>query len=632
MAGRSRSEIIQNNPIGTGLDAFRDAFSSTCQKLSLPTSLDAVDQIGDKCNRHECIVESSLMCTDLKNPTLDLILALQNLPASRLLPSSTGRGTLFGDLSRFSSMIDSEQFNVERVIPLLKGVINNKSDEILFTKVYAAVTESTPPPRPLPYLAQTPHKQTTSSIVNSSEHRKYMDDVLKEELGPLYVGVPGFYDVFFGQISDLKSKADAVFKKCKEGNNPLYSDKDGWRNWPKNAEEKEVLKWLAEQVELFLDFADHHDAGSKTSRRPLAQPDQPLEGSTAERKLDIGFVDDPKASEDSKCHWSQILVPGELKSNLGRDAVTKTWLDLGRYVREVLSAQDTRRFVLGFTLCGSVMRLWEFDRVGGIASAPFDVNKDGLRFVSVVLGYLWMDKEQLGFDPTILKSDGKRYLKISRNDRTECLVLEASIRRATCVAGRATTCWKAYRDGDKSKAPLVIKDSWQYPERDEEGEFLREATERGVVNLARHYHHEIVRVGGIDDDVLVNIRKGLDISKATNYHSQTRKTVSSMISSSTQAPQSSQERGRSTNVPSAIGRKRSSSSINAPLPFSKRPCSSSPTKNVMNPIPLNRVHRRVIVCDFGKHIYQASSRAAMLAALEGCIEGERDCGCLWSVV
>jgi Fungal protein kinase len=52
----------------------------------------------------------------------------------------------------------------------------------------------------------------------------------------------------------------------------------------------------------------------------------------------------------------------------------------------------------------------------------------------------------------------------------------------------------------------------------------------------------------------------------------------------------------------------------------------------MNLTPLNRVHRRVIVCDFGKHIYQASSRAAMLAALEGCIEGEGDCGCLWFVV
>lgn len=67
------------------------------------------------------------------------------------------------------------------------------------------------------------------------------------------------------------------------------------------------------------------------------------------------------------------------------------------------------------------------------------------------------------------------------------------------------------------KTPLVIKDSWQYTEREEEGELLREATNKGVVNVARYYHHETVRVLGTDDDVRSNFRKGLDIMKAENY-------------------------------------------------------------------------------------------------------------------
>jgi hypothetical protein len=33
------------------------------------------------------------------------------------------------------------------------------------------------------------------------------------------------------------------------------------------------------------------------------------------------------------------------------------------------------------------------------------------------------------------------------------------------------------------------------------------------------------------------------------------------------------------------------------------------------------VYRRVILRDYGKPIYKAGSRAALLAALEGCIEG-----------
>jgi hypothetical protein len=71
----------------------------------------------------------------------------------------------------------------------------------------------------------------------------------------------------------------------------------------------------------------------------------------------VGFVDDESAGIDSRHHWSRILVPGELKSNPLADKASKAWLDLGRYAREVLAAQDSRRFVLGFTLCGSLMRL-----------------------------------------------------------------------------------------------------------------------------------------------------------------------------------------------------------------------------------------------------------------------------------
>ncbi len=58
----------------------------------------------------------------------------------------------------------------------------------------------------------------------------------------------------------------------------------------------------------------------------------------------------------------------------------------------MLTAQDTRRFVLGFTLCGPLMSIWVFDRLGGIASEQFDINKDGLRFVSTILEFLWMSE------------------------------------------------------------------------------------------------------------------------------------------------------------------------------------------------------------------------------------------------
>jgi hypothetical protein len=65
------------------------------------------------------------------------------------------------------------------------------------------------------------------------------------------------------------------------------------------------------------------------------------------------------------------------------------------------------------------MRLWIFDRLGAIASEQFDINEDGLQFVSVMLGFLWMNEEQLGFDPTIITVGDKRYIEIERENGKE---------------------------------------------------------------------------------------------------------------------------------------------------------------------------------------------------------------------
>jgi hypothetical protein len=259
------------------------------------------------------------------------------------------------------------------------------------------------------------------------------------------------------------------------------------------------------------------------------------------------------------------------------------------------------------------MRLWEFDRVGSIASAPFDINSNGLQFVSTILGFLKMSCEQLGYDPSILCIGGKKYVDIQRDGQTERLVIDGLMKRAPCVAGRATTCWKAYREGDPSRAPLVIKDSWQYPEREEEGKLLREAAENDVVNVARYYYHENVQIQGRLDDISGGVRKGLDVTMSTNYRL-TRPDVSEKTSNTAGGARSRSRRSARL--------KRSSSCTDAALPPSKRTCSTSSTKGESTPAVQNRVHRRVIVRDFGKPIHKAESRSSMLYALQTCIEGE----------
>jgi hypothetical protein len=165
-----------------------------------------------------------LIYIGVKNLVLDLILSLQILPAARLLPPRSCGANLLEDLFSFGSSIYSSNFDITSIVPLLTKVVDNELDAEIWSAVYDLVTQSTPPPRPLPNLDQTPYSFNTTSFVNSSEHRRHVDEVLKIELGPsLHIGVPDFYETFFGQIAGLETAAASVFAKYQKGNNPLYN-------------------------------------------------------------------------------------------------------------------------------------------------------------------------------------------------------------------------------------------------------------------------------------------------------------------------------------------------------------------------------------------------------------------------
>lgn len=571
--------VVESHALGESLNHLLEPLQDVERSYSLVNSLGVADDRPDQ----DCQKAVSL-----------LLSALINTEAALLLQSRFSSRDIASELFSLSLRVRKGSFCYNDYRPLVKLIIQrnpNASDYDIWSAVLDLIgtnSRTTPPPRPVISLQQTPSIRNTSSFANSTEYRKYVDTVLKEELGNFHADATKFFETYFGNITGLDSTAQAVLDKCKEGDNPLYNEERGWQDWPATAVEKEVLKWLSQVIKNLVQFAEAYDATQRINRRPLARPFQPLEGSITKRKLDIGFVDDINATESSRCHWSQILVPGELKNDKKYDRASSAWLDLGRYAREVLTAQDSRRFILGFTLCGPSLRLWVFDRLGGIASESFDINKKGLQFVSIVLGFLLMNQEQLGFDPTIVTHGTKRYITIEKDGGVERLVIDEVIGRARCVAGRATTCWKVHRE-DEPQTPLVVKDSWQYPERDEEGKLLYEATAQGVTHVARYYHHETVRVDGKDDDVL-GIRSGLVIPTG-------QKKASSKATSSR-----SKSRQSCTNSSRVSGQKRSSDFVDTafPPPPSKRALSSSPAKLPLPDEKLqNRVHRRVVVQDYG---------------------------------
>jgi len=633
--------IIERHPIGNGLDSFHEAFRSTCAQLGIPVSTDSADTV-------EQVMKNGV--PESKELVSDLILALLSLRASRFLQSPDGRSTVGGELGSLFSRLQSNQQDPQVVVPLLTKVVERALDLDIWVAVYELITpaqqptapaELTPPqslessveltglrppttPKksgpPKEFITpnkpiaskdtQTPTGYNTAGIVNSSEPRVYFDKELERELGTsVHVGVSGFEDAFFGEVSNLQSIAKTVFEKCQEGRDPLFNqERGGWQGWPSDAAEPKVLDWFQALARKLLKLpTQNHMPGSRM--RVLRQHNKPVRGSVSRRKLDIGFVHKKKSLKEGQHNWSHILIPGELKSNPNEDTHSSTWHDLARYVREIFNAQESRRFVLGFTLCGSLMRLWEFDRLGAIASSAFDINQDGLRFVSTVLGYLWLTDEQLGFDPTITSEGAQRFITITKGATTERLVIDEVINRYPAINGRGTICWKVHPVGNESQT-FVVKDSWQYPERDEEGEYLREAAQSGVVNVSRYYHHETVRVGGKDDTIVGNVRGGLDIGGAENAY----KVIADLKRE--EEKQKKDEDLRVSISRLTIEKKSGTASSNTPAVASatlQEDDIGTPTRD--------RIHRRVILQDSGRPVYKASSRVALLAALEGAITG-----------
>ncbi|RYP78609.1 hypothetical protein DL769_003170 [Monosporascus sp. CRB-8-3] len=155
MTDQLRSNIIKENPIGKGLDAFRISFNSICEGAHISCTPDALEQLSQE---------------DIHKLVLALLSTVQDLPAARLLPATTCRGTLRSDLLRLGLSLDSDDFDLELIKPLLEAALaDDPDDALIWDQVYQAVTKSTPPPQPIASSTQqTPLLHNTSRFAESS--------------------------------------------------------------------------------------------------------------------------------------------------------------------------------------------------------------------------------------------------------------------------------------------------------------------------------------------------------------------------------------------------------------------------------------------------------------------------------
>ncbi|RUS35244.1 hypothetical protein BC938DRAFT_473790 [Jimgerdemannia flammicorona] len=320
---------------------------------------------------------------------------------------------------------------------------------------------------PQPVLQQrvtTPLKTTSVSIISERETRDSMDPALKSELdGHLHSGIATLVNTLFPELPN----STAIFKQCKKAK--LYDHGE----WPNLTNEAEFAN-LANSITSFV-------YGNNNNLSFCAHGGIRLDGVKANRKPDVvALHSDPTTFP---AHWKSVYAVFELKSNVEADT-HETLIQLASYVREIFGAQDIRESVIGIILCGNSMRVWQFDRAGGIGSTSINPNQHPKTFIRIIAGLSTMCTNRVGFNTAISPN---RAIKIGRNT----FQLGNILFHHSVVCGRGTTVYKAHTVRNPSQL-FAVKISWRHHLRDCEGSMLKRVTETLGKNsrVVRHHNHE----------------------------------------------------------------------------------------------------------------------------------------------
>ncbi|CZS92412.1 uncharacterized protein RAG0_02864 [Rhynchosporium agropyri] len=455
-------DIIKRYPINDGLAAFRKQFGSVEPSQKILSAESASEEfVGD------------------------LVTVLLNLKAASVLRSRINTKTpLRADLFSLGSRADAGGFDLKLTIPLAKLVVKNATDTKIWHAVFdliARTNQSTPTTALQKGHLDTPYRSSSASQIGPEEIHDDVDRRICEELtGRVFNDVEGFYKRYF-EGKNWTHKANAIY----EVSRAQYIG-GRWSGWSEPAVQGPFFKWFMMFQDSFLSGLD---------RRYCTSANQALKGSEAGRKLDI-FLTSVTPS-NSKHDWSGVLVIGEHKQNPAQDRSKKILIQLAGYAREVFGSQPDRRFVPGFTICGSLMRLWVFDRSGAYSSKEFDIHEKPERFVKAIAGYALMTDAELGLN-TFIKRDGNdKYIRVQG---MRISLQDKPIASTKAIVCRGTTCYRG-RKIDSTKWEYVVKFAWPSDKRQGEGELLKLAKERGATGIAVWINHEQIIIDDSQDSI-----------------------------------------------------------------------------------------------------------------------------------
>ena len=483
--------IIAKHPLANSLDHLHDSLRKVEQNYE-PDSLphhDAVDSpdLGPQ-------KEISRLLSTLLNH--EVAYNLRSKIRSGVIASELYSG-LFG-------RVLSSDFNYEPYRALSQLVIEQAPDVDIWNAVLnliITVARTTPPIRiPLsstslpPSYDGTPISYSSASQQGSEQTRVLVEARVFDEIRTCtYRNVGGFFSKYF-EGKDWTEQTKEIYRTVQK-----QEASGRWTEFPNQPVEKAVLDWFSRFQEEFLSDSQgiYHTAGSSKD----------LSGGEALRQIDL-FIERKGIVSGPVHNWKDVQVVCELKESYTSEKFKSRILQIGRYMRDVFTAQPTRRFIHGFSLGGTIMELWVFDRSGPYSSGEFDIYKEPEQFIRAIAGYTMMSDEELGLD-TFVERDGEdRFITITEDmtGKERRLQLELDlIAYQRAIVCRGTSCFRASIPSSEDPR-YVVKFSWTSDMRQSEVDLLRLARARGVEGVAKLF-------GDYHITSIADMRKGLTFAK-----------------------------------------------------------------------------------------------------------------------
>ncbi len=488
MANLSQGDrtVIAEYPLDNCLGHLQDSLRKA-EQIYRPDSLSYSDTVDSSDQEPRKAISKLLYTLEGHDVALDL-------------RSNTGNRNVALDLIEVRGRIHKGDLNYEHYRALSRLVIRKTSDFDIWNAVLNLINS-------LSWITP-PTRHSSASQQGGEQTKKLVERMIFEEIkNCTYRNVRGFFSKYF-EGKDWTERTKEIYRAVQD----QYAD-GRWTDFPEPPVQDAVLEWLFRFQEEFLFEARGVYCTSESSKD--------LTGAEARRQLDI-FIKQKSNASGTIHNWKDVQVIGEHQKSNSKD-FKPLLLQLGRYMRNVFTAQPTRRFIHGFFLSGTTMELWVFDRSGPYSSGEFDIHKEPEQFIRVIAGYAMMSDEELGLDTFVERDEEDRFITITedvtgKEKRLQLMSSPIVIQRG--IVCRGTNC---YRSKDLAH---VVKFSWTSDKRSPEADHLRSAREKGVKGVAKllSYH----RITSIDE-----IREGLTFP--ASYHF--RNTSSSALTSFSQ-PQS----------------------------------------------------------------------------------------------